>query len=448
ALRFTCFQAGASALFAVAGGFIGALGLLAFSRRRWRSLLEFFILLPAFLPALFVILPYMNILSFFKWSPFGLSGIVAIQVIMTMGLVTLIVARILESKVGTMVELAWLEGASRWIILRSAVIPLLRMDLASLYFYLFTLFFASFSVPLILGGPESLTLEILIYEKVRLSENWAEAFSLGIFQIAILFFLSLGVRETWGERSEQSSNLICISLPCFLIFPLAATLLVVMGHLEGLSHSLSIFLNSPVLLSQLPSLIGGTLYVSGGVGLLILFLLLLVAGLSPHWGLDRFLMGYTAPSTVLTGFAFLLLGVGGWWQVHFVLILGLSILMLPALYRMMGRSILFSLRQQLIVARIAGASWALIFTRIVVPQVWRDFCWLAGIGAFWASGDFALSTLLAEGNTTIALTAKAYMSSYHLEVATILNLILLLIGALCLLSFGGLSRVFGEKPRS
>jgi thiamine transport system permease protein len=175
---------------------------------------------------------------------------------------------------------------------------------------------------------------------------------------------------------------------------------------------------------------------------------MLVAGLCPHPGLDRFLVGYAAPSTVLTGFAFLLLGIESWLGVHLSLICGLAILMVPSLYRMLARGLLSALQNQVIVARIGGAGWWRIFDKIVFPQVRWQFWWLAGMGSLWACGDYALSSLVVENNTTLALAIKGYMTSYHLDLATALNSLLLVVGMSCLLGFGGLGRVCRTKSLS
>lgn len=440
-LSFTMTQAFLSSLFAMILGSGGALGLISFSQGKLRSGSEVFALLPSLLPPLFVILPFLNIASFFHFEPFGLWGIVSVNVLMNLGLTSVVLARVIESKLGPMIELSWIEGASRWKMLQSGVFSYLRTDLVSLSFYLFTLFFASFSIPLILGSSEGITLEVLIYEKIRLSGDWSQAVLLGLLQIFILFFFSFGVRQNFAGKISRQPNLTGLRAPSLLGIPLFVSLFLVVGQFFGLARGWGYLLNSPVLLAELPLLLGGTLIVGIGTGLLVLILLMLVAGLSPHLGLDRFLVGYTAPSTVLTGFAFLLLGVESWLGIHLSLICGLALLVVPSLYRMLARGLLVVIQNQVIVARLGGAGWWAIFDKIVFPQICRQFWWLAGMSSLWACGDYALSSLVVENNTTLALAIKGYMSSYHLDLATALNSILLVVGMSCFFGFGGLGRV-------
>lgn len=440
-LSFTMTQAFLSSLFAMILGSGGALGLISFSQGKLRYVSEVFALLPGLLPPLFVILPFLNIASFFHFEAFGLWGIVSVNVLMNLGLTSVVLARVIESKLGPMIELSWIEGASRWKIFQSGVFSYLRTDLLSLSFYLFTLFFASFSIPLILGSSEGVTLEVLIYEKIRLSGDWSQAVLLGLLQIFILFSFSFGVRQNFAGKVSRQPNLTGLRAPSLFGIPLFVSLFLVVGQLFGLARGWGYLLNSPVLLAELPLLLGGTLIVGIGTGLVVLLLLMLAAGLGPHRGLDRFLVGYTAPSTVLTGFAFLLLGVESWLGIHISLICGLALLMMPSLYRMLAKGLLVAIQNQVIVARLGGAGWWTIFDKIVFPQICRQFWWLAGMSSLWACGDYALSSLVVENNTTLALAIKGYMTSYHLDLATALNSILLVVGMICLLGFGGLGRV-------
>ncbi|MBK9041267.1 MAG: hypothetical protein IPL83_19295 [Bdellovibrionales bacterium] len=70
-LSFTMIQAFLSSLFAMILGSVGALGLISFSKGKLRSVSEVFALLPSLLPPLFVILPFLNIASFFTLSHLG-----------------------------------------------------------------------------------------------------------------------------------------------------------------------------------------------------------------------------------------------------------------------------------------------------------------------------------------------------------------------------------------
>lgn len=265
---------------------------------------------------------------------------------------------------------------------------------------------------------------------------------------SFLFLFSLVLSRSPDVRDQGRYQARFLTWSPGLIFPLVISVFILVAQFAGIKLGLSQLLGTELLLEQLPSLIAHTLFIGLGTGLFVFILLLMVAGLSPHWGMDRFLTGYASPSAVVTGFAFLLFGFYGFWGSHAAMILGLGLLFLPGLYRLMGRSLLHMVSRQVQVARVAGAGWGLIFTSIVFPQVRAGFLWLSGLAAFWACGDFALSSIVAESSSTLGLMVKGYMTSYRLELATVLNLILILVSSVCFLIFGGLGLVAHKKSVS
>ena len=429
-------------------GLGGALGLLHWQNSRFRGWLEVFCLLPGFLPALFVILPVLNLSGLIGHYPFGLRGIVLVHTLMCAGLVAVTISRLISGKLGGMVELAWVEGASRWSLVRTGLLGYLRADLALLAFYVFALCFASFAVPLIMGGLNGQTIEVLIYEKIRQGGGWSQAFVLSLVQMLFLFGFSLILSRSSDVRQQGRYQVRYLTWIPGLVPPILFSVFVLTAQFSGLQLGIEQLLQTDLLVSLLPELVFHTLLVGVGTGIFVFILLLLVAGLSPHWGLDQFLTGYASPSAVVTGFAFLLFGFYGLWGSHLAMILGLGLLFLPGLYRLMGRSLLHSVSRQVQVARVAGASWTLIFWQIEFPQVSSGFLWLAGLAAFWACGDFALSSIVAESSSTLGLMVKGYMTSYRLELATVLNLILICVSSLCFLFFGSLGFVVHKKSLS
>jgi len=447
-LWFTTLQAGLSALISFVVGLVGAIGLLYWQGSRFQNCLEIVCLLPGFVPPLFVILPVFHLGGWIGKYPLGLFGIVLVHVLMNVGLVAVVTARLIHFKIGGMIELAWVEGASRGAILRQGLLGFLKADLALLVFYLFTLSFVSFSVPLIMGNLQGITLEVLIYEKIRQGGSWSQAFVLSVLQMGFLFLFSLVLSHRSDIQSRGRFQIQFLSWWPGVLFPLFIGVFVLVGQFNGIGKGMVQLLENSLLMEKLPLLIMRTVLIGLGTGVVVFLLLTLVATLSPHWGLDRFLTGYVSPSSVVTGFACLLLGFYGPWGSHIAMVIGLGLLFLPGLYRLAGRSSLHALTRQVHVARIAGASWGFTFWRIVFPQVQSSFWWLAGLAAFWACGDFAFSSIVAESSSTLGLLVKAYMTSYRLELASVLNLFLILASSICFLIFGGLAFVVHKKSHS
>ncbi len=450
ALRFTFLQSVLSVLFSLTLGFLGAQGLLSVKDRwnpRTYKLLEMSLLVPNVLPTLFVILAS---LQWIRPFPFGMVGVVFVHSIMNIGLVALMVVRLFEGKLGGMVELAWIEGATRWQLLRHGVFGYLKQDLGWIGLFLFAICFSSFAVPLMVGGMGATTLEVLIYQKIRVSGGWSEALGLSAFQVATLFSLSLLLMRQKSVRVERRSNLCLLSLPWGWLLALLPTLFVLLGPISEVRLGWSQLMRASTLLSQLPQSILGTVVVSMGVGLLTLVLLLVIAYSFSLSFLRRFLMGYAVPSSVLTGFALLLATLE--WEVepsvYFKMILGIVLITLPSLYRMNWGSLLEGLSRQIETARVLGASWWRLFLEILLPQVLLEASFLAGLSAFWASGDFALSSIVAGQDLTLGLVVQGLMGSYRLEMATVLIWVMLGCGLSTFFFFWGLGYVASRKYSS
>ena len=68
-------------------------------------------------------------------------------------------------------------------------------------------------------------------------------------------------------------------------------------------------------------------------------------------------------------------------------------------------------------------------------------CFLSGLGALWACGDFALSGMLLGDDMTLALQMKSLFTNYRLEQALVLLIPLVILSVIIFLIFQGLSYV-------
>lgn len=449
-LWFTFSQAWVSAFLALLLGLWGGLGLLSIASSRWKPVVETLFLLPNFLPQLFVILAFLNFTSLiFGRSSQGFGAIVAIHVSINAGLIAVAINRFLVKKMGGLTELALIEGASFSHFCWKGVLPLLQRELSLLFLLVFALCFTSFSVPLVVGGIAGTTLEVLIYEKVRISQEWGQAVVISILQVAIVFILSLFLfKAELNLPSRQESNMKLLQCPSGLFFPLLIFGIMISNQiwpaLKARGQFWEFLLWSPQWLYQW----GSTVAVGLGVGFLLLILLSLMTFCWSEKWLHRMCAGYMAPSTALTGFAFLvLLPHSGFW-VYLKLILGITLIAFPSLYRWLGESTILALEEQVKVARTLGASPWQIFWFVQWPQVAKAYGIAAGVAAFWACGDFAYSSIVTTMDITLALLAKNLMSFYRLELATLVVWWTILTGFMCFFIMRRFANVFGQKPLS
>lgn len=436
-------------------GFLGALGLLSIKSKNKKKIVEIILMLPGLLPTLFVIVACLNLVSAVGSFPFGIWGVVLVHVYMNMGLVAVAIGRLLESQMGGMIELAIIEGASRFQILM-AIVKEFWSDLFAMGFLVFILSFTSFSVPLIVGANYGETLEVLIYRIVMSGGDLKLALFIAIVQMIFLAVFSVFVlRKPAPLQIEYARNYSRVASRVFLFAIIILTGALLAASTSGVSTGLT---QLQELLGQNPNALRGLLQQAYGtfiecVGVAVFCILFFSVIILLHSQplIHRFLLGYAAPSVVVVGLGFYLMfniqeASRGF--TFFCLIIAFSLTILPTLYRLRMGSVFSTLSGQVKVAKIMGANvWQISWT-ILWPQMYRDIFFVAGIGAFWASGDFALASIIAGREVTLGIVAKGLLGGYRLELATLLTWASLLIGVFVFIIFEGVGRVFDSKFNS
>lgn len=445
AFKNSFIQSFFSALLSLTLGTLGALGLVRLAQSKLRTFIEWLCLVPNFVPPLFILLAVLNILQPF---PMGVWGIVLIHSFINIGLSAVIIARAIENKAGGMIELGYIEGASRMRLLCSGVVPMLKSDLSRLFLFVFILSFASFSVPLIVGGGTGTTLEVLIYERIRLSADWGEAVFIAALQSLFIFVLSLLVVKSRLQGANRPLPKQALGTWIGIVFILLLNSFLFYGYLQGVLAGFSNLATFSGMSAEILSAFMNSLWVGLIVGGLSLFGLLVFAFCWPQSWFEKFLNGYVAPSTALACFAFLVMG-GSTEVISYLKIpVVLFLLSITSLYRLGWASHLETLRRQYVVAEAMGASHLHIFKEVMVPQLINKVGLLAGIGSVWACGDFAVSRILAHRDFTVGMLTETLMSTYRLNQAAMLSTLLILASGICFLVFWGGCRVLSKKLNS
>lgn len=444
---FTAIQAFFSAALALIVGFLGALGLLGKTRGTRRTL-ELLSLAPNAVPVLLSLLAAVKLFPFAR----GLGGIVLVHTFINAGALSVAIARLAERRLASYSELAWVEGVHPLIFLRRVALPLLRRDLVMLFIFVFSICFTSFAVPLAIGGSRATTMEVLIFQSLRIDADWSRAFSLALIQtLAIFEFIwILGWRANNGEISTSfyGRSVRLISWPLGLVFALAPSLILFWGLLIAVPTGLREVIANQSLTDQLPELLAGSILIGFGAGFATVVLLVITALAEPEGLFRKILTGYVAPSVALTGFTILFFWRGLGVATFAKIAIGLSVLSLPSFYRFEWDSLLRRLITQTQVARTLGATRGLIFRRIVLPQLTRPMFFLGGLSALWAWGDFALSGIVAERTVTLAMASRGLMESYRLDSAILLGWMAVLGGFVTFAIFTGVGNVLGSKTQA
>jgi thiamine transport system permease protein len=191
------FQAAVSMLLSLG---LGSLLALALARRlslRWRSPVLTMLAVVTAAPALVIVYGIIALwgragtagmvvggLGFGFPNIYGLSGIVLAHVTMNMPFVARALLDALERQPGERFRLAQALGFSPMACFRHLDLPILRRELPGLGALVFLLCFTSFAVVLMLGGgPANSTLEVAIYEAIRVEADFARAALLAGLQL-------------------------------------------------------------------------------------------------------------------------------------------------------------------------------------------------------------------------------------------------------------------------
>lgn len=443
-LIYSGLQAALSAVGALFLGVGGAFGLASIRSPKWLAVAEAFAKVPAFLPPIFVIVAILNFVTPLFHFPYGLWGVVGVHIVMNTGYVATRVRRLFEDRVGSVAELAWLEGASRLSFFR-AVFGVLRSDLALITFVIFCICLTSFAVPLTLGGAHGATLEVLVYERFRSGVGFGEALGYAVIQLGLL--LALGTflfRDLKVAHRQWQLRVPLLQSWWGLVPALLPTTILTFGLAWGLPEGITQLIHH---WADLPigAWLMGSLSVGVIVGCGVMGFLFLTIWLMPHAGLRAFLLGFGQPSTALFGLSLVLLGSSLPWMVFSKIILGLVLILTPIVFRWVLISPLFALEGQLTMAELMGASHTQTFRRILLPQLIGPLTQGAAFASVWAACDFSLSTFVADREWTLALGIDNLLSNYREELATGLLWFLFLVAAVCYGIFVGIGYGLDRK---
>ncbi len=442
---FTLLQAFLSSLASLVFGFFAALGLIYSANRYpvfYKWILRPSCLLPNVVPVIMVILASLKVIDPF---PFGFVGILLLHTLMNLGIVALSIQKIISNKLSGLSEVSALFGASRAQFLFRGGLQTIFGDLAMVGLFVFAICYSSFAIPLVVGGSQFTTIEVLIFEQIRLEGDWAKASFLALLQAISIFVLCYFIpqkieasKESFRRNQYLSSR---IGIPIALI----PALIIIIGLFGSFSMGIKQFLRLDLLRAELPGQILNSLVVAIGTGLFSFLLFNLIAFVFYRGTLKKIILSYAAPSTVICGFAFLIFGPQGELSSLIRMILGISLISVPALIRLQFANTIYSLERQREVAVLLGASEVEVFKQVVFPQSFFSACFLSGIASFWAWGDFALSSIVADRPHTVALVIQALMTSYRLELAVLLLWLLLICGILTFALFSGIGYVYHKK---
>jgi thiamine transport system permease protein len=440
-LRFTVWQAALSTLLSVLPAIVAARAL---ARRQFkgRQALLAFLAVPQSLPVIVAILGLTSLYGtnglLSRWiSLYGLPGILLAHVFFNLPLATRLLLAQLETAPPEAHRLATQLGFSEWVTFKQVDWPALKSVLPQVSALIFLLCAGSFVIVLVFGGPAATTLEVAIYQSLRMDFDVSRALTLSLLQIllsSVFVFLAAGslskpepaaqLRE--GNQRYDGANMLA------RIVDIAAILV-------------TSFIVAPLLIAivvyGLPSL-------TFSMALLVAFLTSLAIGLASMactlplaWGLAKLpasplksvlaLSGYIVPPAVLATGWFLATQPYQGIPLAIGLIIVMNVLMaLPFVMTLIAPAIVDSIaRNDKLCTQLGLKGWQKLW-RIDVMSI-RGVLAQAAVMAFVLSlGDLTAITLLGtQGLVTLPSLVQSQLGHYQSQEAGGTALVL---AAICL----------------
>ena len=397
-----------------------ALSLVSLKQKHY-SWISKLLLAPQIFPVLFTILISFSVLNPF---PMGSVGIIILFVVVNLGLTAVLLAEAIKTKCLKYAIVSEVYSISRLRFKLQVLLPLLRSDLLNIFFLIFAFCISSFSIPLMAGGGKGINLEILIYEKIFIETNWEQAFALGLFQTAFIFFIGFLLSDkTYSSTTPQYEN---NYLKSYLGLGLVAAYL--LFYLGGYAKGL---LSSLVYLDFLALYVDEIIKALGFSLLSVLIFTVVQFALLYFWLRDYLnsktfnpALNLVSLSTVVIGFAFYLaFPANKNWDL-LKLVLAISILSFTTLFKLFLEKPIAGLQKQISVAQVYGLSHNNIIFEIIFKQIKPNLNLYFFVSSLWFVSDYAISKATGVQTMTIGLMSESFLTSYRLPVAFLLTFLI------------------------
>lgn len=421
-LKNSIIQSGTAALIVVLLSVPMSQGLF-FLPAKAQGFLKRLLIVPQILPALYSVLIAFSLLNPF---PMGNVGIVFLFVLVNLGFATLLTYASIQEKLGNLAIVSELYSLGRLSFYTKVFFPLIRSDLMINVFIIFVFCLSSFSIPLIAGGGKGTNIEVLIFEKIYIEQNWPGAFALCFIQSGIIFMFSFFIMKNRKANLDIFSTGQYLKSPMGLILILTYLIIYFGGYALELIQS---FMHIDFIFQYAFELVSITLFTTKTLLFyLILNFVLLILWLIDYLNSLRFNLAANliSVSTVLLGFSFYLaLPLSKNYDIVKI-VFAMSILVFPMLFKLFLQKAIEGLRSQIIVAQIYGLTKPVIIFEIILKQIsYQLFLWFSFL-VIWFVSEYALLRALGVQTPTLGLLTEGFLSSYRLPLSFLMSFYILI----------------------
>lgn len=421
-IKNSLIQSGLTALITVILSIPMSQGLFLLPEKIQKIIIRLLIV-PQILPALYSILIAFSILNPY---PMGSIGIIILFIFINLGFATILTYTAAREKLGGLPVISEIYSLGRLQFFSKVFFPLLRSDLSANFLMIFIFCLSSFSIPLIVGGGRGTNIEVLVYEKIFVDQNWSAAFGLCLFQAALIFSLSffmLRNKKNIEATEFRSGSYLKSYFGFFLILGYLA--IYFGGYAFGLLKS---FTYLDFILQYRTDLMAATWFTTKALFCyLLLNFIILVLWLLDYLENLRFNLAgnLVSVSTVLIGFAlYLFFPLTKEFDI-LKIIFAMSILFFPSLFKLFLQRPIENLHQQLLISKVYGLSSPTIIVEIIFKQLAQKiFLWLSLLTIGFVS-EYAVLKALGVQTQTLGLFSEGFLSSYRLPLSYLISLYIL-----------------------
>ena len=417
------FQSSISAITVIIFGFIMSLGLFRFNHKQAAYLIKF-CSTPVLIPSLISVMVALNMISPF---PFGQIGVILVFNLVYLGFAACSFYLAIQQNLSYQIKTAEIYSIQKLDLLLKIILPNLKQQILLIGLIVFLGSFSSFTIPFMLGGKTGGNLEVFIYEKIYIQQDWSTVVFTAIIQIIFLYSISYFIKSQNTDESKEnfSSKKLASNLG-------AAMIILYLGLYYGtfIFHLLNVktlskmttFINADFLLILLNTVIFYLVVVLGFFILFYIYSYLIYKRQNVNW-----LTTFTSPSIGVTGFFVFLYFAST--QNIFTEISKVTYIFLISYFVSLVFNFftggLFNLKQSMAVARIYHLNFSVYFFKIIVAVLRKNIINILSFLFLICFFEFSVFKISGSPIKTTGVVIYEFLSGYRIDYAYALSALII-----------------------
>ncbi len=418
-------QSSISAVTVLVFGFVMSLGLFRFNQK-WAAHLIKLCFTPVLIPSLISVMIALQMMSPF---PFGHIGVILVFNLVYLGFAASSFYLAIHQNLSSYINTAEIYSIKKFDIILKIILPNIKRQILFIGLIVFLGCFSSFTIPFMLGGKTGGNLEVFIYEKIYIQQDWSTVVVTALIQILMLYSLSYCLKvfnqnyrlETFNQKKIASN--IGAAMIIFYLTAYFGTFIFHILDVKTLSR-IGTFLNADYLLILLNTVIFYFFIVIGFSILFSIYAYLIYKKKNVQW-----LTTFASPSIGLTGFFIFLFFASTqniWIEVSKVGYLFLVSYFVALVLNFLSND-LFNLQKSMKIARIYQIRFPAYLLKIIIPTLKKNIVSLLSFSFLICFFEFSVFKVSGSPIKTTGVIIYEFLSSYRTDYAYALSALVILV---------------------